>query len=286
VGIALRKRLKRAVKYLKKNGFWFVAMAVLVALLTILVVAIASHKSLSEATEKPTESTGVVGLETAGSIDKLHVDELLALTNKERQAASLSPLTLNDKLNASANAKCSDMVAKNYWAHNDPTGQTPWHFMTDASYDYNLAGENLAYGYGTSSSVVNGWMNSPGHKANILNAGYTELGFGICRSDNYNSSGPEAIVVQHFASPRASSQSTQAVPQYKPYVAPVCTKIPIPYSTTYVDASYMDVGQTSSSGGIDGYTNTCTADSTGYQPPDYTISPINKTVYTGTRTAP
>jgi len=67
------------------------------------------------------------------------------------------------------------------------------------------------------------------------------------------------------------------------YIAPVCTRTVLPYSTSYQDVSYMDVGQTSSLGGTDGWTQTCTADSTGWKPTDITYSPYNKVVYVGTR---
>jgi uncharacterized protein YkwD len=103
------------------------------------------------------------------------------------------------RLDASATAKCQDMVAKNYWAHNDPTGRTPWHFITDQNINWHTAGENLEFGYGRSSDmVVVAWMNSPEHKANILNPTFTTVGYAICPDPNLASFGAGDVVVQHF----------------------------------------------------------------------------------------
>ena len=128
--------------------------------------------------------------------------DLWVMTNKARQNAGLSPLRLAPKLNVSASNKCADMVSKNYWGHNDPSGRTPWHFITDAGYRYYHAGENIAYGYLSSQPLFDGWMQSKVHRDDILNANYADVGFGICHSPNFANDGPEYIVVQHFASPR------------------------------------------------------------------------------------
>lgn len=151
---------------------------------------------------------------------------------------------------------------------------------------YQFAGENLAYGYIAESAVVAGWMASDGHRKNILDKNFTEVGFGICKSENFNNSGKQLLVVQHFATPGTSSSAGafgSLAPQPKPYVASKCTKIVIPYKTVYKEVPYMYVGETSSYGGYDGYIENCTADSTGYKPPDYNSSPIDKTVLVGTK---
>lgn len=213
--------------------------------------------------------------------------ELLAGTNKGRTDKGLGALKLNVKLNTSALKKCEDMVAKNYWAHNDPSGNEPWHFIADTGYSYQFAGENQAYGYTAESAVVAGWMASEGHRKNILDKNFTEVGFGTCKSENFNNSGKQLIVVQHFATPGTrNSGSTSSSPAPKPYVASKCTKTVIPYKTVYEEVSYMYVGETSSYGGYDGYIESCTADSTGYKPPDYKSSPIDKTVLVGTKPKP
>ncbi len=105
-------------------------------------------------------------------------DELaiLNLMNTERAAAGLKPLAWNDKLSQAARAKSIDMITDGYWSHNSPDGKTPWFFMKQAGYRYRSAGENLAKGYDSNAATVNGWMNSAGHKANILSNKYKEAG--------------------------------------------------------------------------------------------------------------
>jgi hypothetical protein len=127
---------------------------------------------------------------------------LVNSTNNQRIAAGLGSLALNAKLNQAAQSKANDMVARDYWSHNTPDGATPWTFFSAAGYSYANAGENLAYGFDTSDSTVTAWMNSPEHKANILGS-YTEVGFGIANSGNYQGTGPETIVVAMYATPAA-----------------------------------------------------------------------------------
>lgn len=219
-------------------------------------------------------------------VDGLEFDnvKLLELTNTSRKGNGLPALALDESLNTSAVNKCKDLVTRNYWSHNDPDGKAPWHFITETGYSYDTAGENLAYGFLTENDVVKGWMKSPGHRANILNTQYTQVGFGTCKGDNYMGEGRQLVVVQHLAKPYVAPPNvTRKAAAQKPYVAPVCTKTPIPYETVYEDVNYMFEGETSSYGGYEGYTQTCTADSTGYKPQDYTISPISKTVLVGTK---
>jgi uncharacterized protein YkwD len=131
---------------------------------------------------------------------KPDVYKLWQLTNAARVTAGLSKLRLNPKLDTSAINKCNDMVAKDYWDHKDPAGRQPWHFITDAGYSYTTAGENLAWGFSSTQALFDGWMNSQVHRTDILRSTYTDVGFGVCHSDNFNSKGPGYIVVQHFGS--------------------------------------------------------------------------------------
>lgn len=211
--------------------------------------------------------------------------KLLEATNRERGGANINPLTLNDKLSASAQKKCEDMVTKDYWSHNDPAGIEPWHFLQEAGYSYSEAGENLAYGYITEQQVITGWMNSPSHKDNLLASRFTEVGFGVCKSEDYVKTGRQLIVVQHLAKPGTTSSGGSSIAP-KPYVPFKCTKTPIPYQTVYKEVNYLYVGETDSYGGYDGYIETCTAGSDGYKPPDYRSEPIDKTVLVGTKPKP
>jgi hypothetical protein len=144
---------------------------------------------------------------------------LLLETNNQRTSNSLGALALNGVLNQAAQAKANDMVTRDYWSHNTPDGATPWTFFTAAGYQYQTAGENLAYGFDTSANTVVAWMNSPGHRANILSTTYKEVGFGIANSANYQGTGPETIVVAMYASPAtvaATPAPAASVPASEP----------------------------------------------------------------------
>ena len=148
---------------------------------------------------------------------------LLAETNVERQENTLSSLKINTQLNEAAQAKANDMVARDYWAHVTPDGKEPWAFINTTGYSYTAAGENLAYGFATSDETVQGWMNSAGHRANILNNEYSEVGFGIANSKNYQHTGSETIIVAIYAKPSATTSQAQphALPQNQQPIATV-----------------------------------------------------------------
>lgn len=146
---------------------------------------------------------------------------LLSATNQRRAANGKGALTINSKLNASAQAKANDMVARDYWSHNTPDGQEPWVFIDAQGYNYKKAGENLAYGFSSSSETVTGWMNSPSHKENMLDGTYTEVGFGYANSPNFVGTGNETIVVAHYGAPVVAAAATPA-----PAPAPAPTSQP------------------------------------------------------------
>ena len=133
---------------------------------------------------------------------------LLEGTNTERLNAGGSALVLNERLNGAAQKKAQDMVTRNYWSHKTPEGNDPWNFIVKESYSYKKAGENLAYGFSDNSGVINGWMNSPSHRTNLLDKDFSEVGFGIADSNNFNSSGPSTVVVAMYAKPLAINEAT------------------------------------------------------------------------------
>ena len=106
-------------------------------------------------------------------------EEVLRLVNEQRAKNGLAALTLSDKLCELAELKAEDMVANGYFDHTSPTYGTPFDMLKQFGVPYRSAGENIAAGQSTPEEVMNDWMNSAGHRANILNAGYTELGVGI-----------------------------------------------------------------------------------------------------------
>jgi hypothetical protein len=139
-----------------------------------------------------------------GYATDVSVTSLLDGTNAQRGSNGLGALALNGQLNAAAQAKANDMAARDYWSHNTPDGATPWTFIVRAGYGYQAAGENLAYGFGSSSDTISGWMNSAEHRANILNGNYADVGFGIANAANYQGTGPETIVVAMYGKPVAA----------------------------------------------------------------------------------
>lgn len=106
-------------------------------------------------------------------------DNVISLTNQSRAEFKLGSFIQNGKLAQAAQAKANDMLAKQYFAHNTPDGHTPWDFIKSTGYAYLLAGENLAVDFTEAENVETAWMNSPGHRANILNKDFQEIGIGI-----------------------------------------------------------------------------------------------------------
>lgn len=132
---------------------------------------------------------------------------LTDLANVDRSAQNIGSLTLNPTLQKAAQLKANDMAAKGYFAHNSPDGLTPWHWFKEAGYDFTYAGENLAVNFGDSVDVNRAWMNSPGHRANLLNGKFTEIG--IATADGIYEGRPTIYVVELFGRPAAKSVSTQ-----------------------------------------------------------------------------
>jgi len=114
-----------------------------------------------------------------GYATDIRLDQLLNLTNQRRQERGLSALQLNDKLSLAAYAKAQDMFSTGYWSHTSPKGRTPWQFIVNAGYRYTMAGENLAKNFSTSKGVVDAWMASSTHRANIIKPAYQDVGFAI-----------------------------------------------------------------------------------------------------------
>ena len=111
--------------------------------------------------------------------------EVIRLVNNIRKQNGLSELTANWELSRVARYKSQDMKDKNYFSHTSPTYGTPFQMIKAFGLSYRTAGENIAKGYATPQAVVNGWMNSSGHRANILNAAYKQIGVGYVAGGNY-----------------------------------------------------------------------------------------------------
>ncbi|MCH5584792.1 CAP domain-containing protein [Shimazuella sp. AN120528] len=113
--------------------------------------------------------------------------EVVRLVNIEREKQGLKPLELDSKLSSIARKKSQDMVDKNYFSHQSPTYGSPFDMLKQFGVSYRTAGENIAAGYPTAQAVVTGWMNSAGHRANILNPAYTKIGVGYVAGGSYGS---------------------------------------------------------------------------------------------------
>lgn len=111
--------------------------------------------------------------------------EVIRLVNEIRQQNGLRPLAANWELSRVARYKSQDMRDNGYFSHNSPTYGTPFQMLSAFGLSYRTAGENIAKGYASPQAVVNGWMNSSGHRANILNASYTQIGVGYVSGGNY-----------------------------------------------------------------------------------------------------
>lgn len=148
--------------------------------------------------------------------------EIIALANIDRVNVGLGELKINTTLNKAAEQKVQDMLNNNYFAHVSPDNKTPWDFIKSAGYKYLAAGENLAVDFVTAEDVNKGLMNSPTHRANILNKLYSEIGvavgYGILDGRD------TILVAQYFGKPYAM-QPTKTVPT-STKTAPVIKTVP------------------------------------------------------------
>lgn len=111
--------------------------------------------------------------------------QVIDLVNQIRQQNGLSPLKANWELSRVARYKSQDMRDNRYFAHNSPTYGSPSNMIKNFGIASRRSGENIAKGYSTPQRVVDGWMNSSGHRANILNASYTQIGVGYVADGHY-----------------------------------------------------------------------------------------------------
>lgn len=137
---------------------------------------------------------------------------VIEMTNMERGASAVSSLYENPKLDTAAYLKAKDMMEKDYFSHESPEGVSPWHWFKEAGYDYKFAGENLAIGFLDSEEVVQAWMDSPSHRANLLNPNYKEIGIAVLTGDFQGKE--TTIVVQLFGTLQSfSSAEEENIPE-------------------------------------------------------------------------
>ena len=130
----------------------------------------------------------------------ISAQRVLALTNEVRQQYNLPIVRGDSLLDKAAQEKAQDMLENKYFDHFSPTGISPWYWIDKSGYDYYYAGENLAMNFLDSEEVIDGWLNSPSHKENLLNKDYKDIGIAVLSGDFNNEGINRILVVQMFGS--------------------------------------------------------------------------------------
>lgn len=159
-----------------------------------LISALSSHGSSSDNNSSASKSTGSTstGSQTSTNGTSSEKQQAFTLLNQDRAANGLPALTLNSKLTSLADAYAADMIKRGYFSHYNPEGQSPFDRMNNAGISYSTAGENLAINTSVSAAET-AFMKSSGHRANILNSSYTDVGIGVVHSSDGS-----VYVVQEF----------------------------------------------------------------------------------------
>ncbi|MED0873548.1 CAP domain-containing protein [Bacillus mobilis] len=140
-----------------------------------------NNNTQKPAEQKPAEQKPAEEVKSLSQFEQRVVE----LTNAERTKQGLPALQIDTELSKVARIKSEDMQKNNYFDHNSPTYGSPFDMMKKFGISYKSAGENIAQGQRTPEEVVQAWMNSAGHRANILNNGFTHIGVGYVESGNY-----------------------------------------------------------------------------------------------------
>ena len=171
-----------------------------------------------------------------GSLAAVISSVLVDLANSDRSANAIGGLAVSPVLTKIAQDKANDMAAKSYFAHVSPDGHDPWYWFAVEGYVYSYAGENLAVDFTDSAAVETAWMNSPEHRANLLNSHFTEIGIATAQgtyeghatifvAEEFGTPAPNApytIVASVPASPTTTAVAV-ATPKPKPSVAGTTT---------------------------------------------------------------
>ncbi len=143
----------------------------------------APKQQAQQAPKQQTQQTKQQAVPTAGI--SAAETKVIQLTNAERRKKGLPDLQADTSLSKVAREKANDMQSKHYFSHTSPTYGSPFDMMRDFGISYRSAGENIAQGQTTPEEVVQAWMNSEGHRKNILSADFTHIGVGFTEQDNY-----------------------------------------------------------------------------------------------------
>lgn len=135
----------------------------------------------------------------SASVSSFSSDQIIELTNQVRQNNNLPPLQPSYILSKTAYAKAQDILTNQYFSHISPQGKSPWSWLEDENYFYTVAGENLAAAFNSPQAIVNAWLSSATHRANLLDPDYEEIGVAVVTG--YLNQKNTTIIVQHLASP-------------------------------------------------------------------------------------
>lgn len=155
---------------------------------------------------------------------------LFNFTNQERIALGIPSLKENPKLTQAAYLKAKDILEKDYFSHFSPEGLSPWYWLKLVGYDYSIAGENLAIGFLDSREVYNAWLESPSHKANLLNEKYQEVGVFPLKGEFQGKK--VTVVVQFFGTTKKIQpiQPSQPIQKEEPLTVSKKEVLPSPSS--------------------------------------------------------
>jgi uncharacterized protein YkwD len=175
---------------------WLIGIVVVVILVALggALAYVTTHKSAPSKTTSAPPTPPAVPIAKQPSV-QLDTSEIHSQINLQRTKAGLKALVVNDKLVDSANAKCEDMKKNNYFTHTSPSGVAYTSFIKKSISNPKLTGENLGAGYTDINQLINDWMQSAEHKANILNPKFTAEGIAVCDDSNQK---PGLIIVVHF----------------------------------------------------------------------------------------
>lgn len=165
------------------------------------------------------------------------------LTNEERSDVAAAPLRRNSTLDQAAQLKANHMAKNSYFAHYAPDGTSPWYWFDQTGYTYAHAGENLAVHFSDSDEVVEAWMNSPSHRANIVDKKFTEIGVGTAKGTYQGHK--TVYVVQLFGTPAAvaaapATNIANAQAATTPAPAPAPEPIVVEVTNSNVAAAEID----------------------------------------------
>jgi uncharacterized protein YkwD len=160
----------------------------------------ASPTGAGPAASQPPEASAATPTAAAPAKDHPGADpisQVVALVNRERAAAGCKPVSVDPRLTVTAYRHSADMARRAYFSHVDPDGADPGQRITSSGYRWARYGENIAAGYSDPGAVMVGWMHSPGHRANILNCGFRDIGVGAAYDGAH-----KGYWTQDFGSPR------------------------------------------------------------------------------------